>query len=62
MTKKMDEEIVYSMNIADVQNVANQVLGRTLMRKEIMLVKESIGEYVDWFSAIEFAISKHIRN
>jgi len=62
MTKKMDEEIVYSMNIADVQNVANQVLGRTLMRKEIMLVKESIGEYVDWFSAIEFAINKHIRN
>lgn len=60
MKSKMNEEIVYSMNINDIQDVANQVLGRSLMKKEITLVKESIGDYVDWFSAIESAIMKHI--
>ncbi len=61
MTQKRDEEIVYSISVGDIQDVAIHVLERFLSRKEVVLVKESIGEYVDWFGAIEGAIQKHVQ-
>jgi hypothetical protein len=54
------EEIIYSINVNDIQEVSNQVLERRLMPKEIALVKESVGDYVDWSQAIENAINKHV--
>jgi hypothetical protein len=60
MKNELDEEIVYSINVNDLQEVANQVLERGLTKKELALVRESVGDYVDWFQAIESAIHKHI--
>jgi len=60
MKNHTDEEIVYSINVADIQDVANQVLERRLTKKELPLVKESVGDYVDWFQSIESAIYKHV--
>ena len=54
------EEIVYSINIDDIQEVANQVLERRLTNKELALVRESVGDYIDWFQAVENAISEHV--
>jgi hypothetical protein len=54
------EEIIYSINVNDIQEVSNQVLERRLTPKEIALVKESVGDYVDWSQAIENAINKHV--
>ena len=58
---KDSERIVYSINVEDIQTVAKEVLERKLTKKEISLVEDSIGDYINWFDAIEFAINKHIK-
>lgn len=60
MKNDSDEEIVYSMNIADIHEVSEDVLGRRLTDQEIALVKESVGDHIDWFQAIENAINQNI--
>jgi hypothetical protein len=59
MKTQTDEEIVYGINIYDIQEVAIGVLERPLTEMEINLVRESVGDYIDWFQAIENAIQKH---
>lgn len=54
------EKIIYSINIEDVQNVANQDLGRDLNDDELKLIEDKIGDYIDWFGAISNAISDSI--
>lgn len=61
MKNKRVEEIVYSINVTDMQEVADQVLERPLTKKELALVQKSVGDYIDWFQAIEFAINEHIK-
>ena len=60
MKNDSNDRIVYSINVGDIQEVAQQVLERDLTKKEIVLVEESAGDYLDWFQAIENAICKHI--
>jgi len=60
MKTQAGEEIVYGINIDDIQEVSMQVLERPLTDAEIALVKESVGDYIDWFQAIENAIQKHV--
>ena len=54
------DKIAYSLNVRDIQEVAKQVLGRNLIKKEIASVEESVGGYIDWFQAIENAIREHV--
>jgi len=54
------DRIVYSISVGDIQEVAKQVLKRNLTKREVILVEESIGEYIDWFQAIENALPKHV--
>jgi len=51
------QEIIYSITIEDICNVAEEVLNRDLTEKEIRLISNKVGDYVDWREAIEFAIS-----
>ena len=60
MKTQAGEEIIYGINVDDIQEVSMQVLERPLTDEEIALVKESVGDYIDWFQAIENAIQKHI--
>ena len=60
MKTDASEKIVYSMNVNDLQEVSRQVIERPLTKMEIVLIGESVGEYVDWFQAVESAIRKHI--
>ena len=60
MKNRASEEIIYSINVGDIQNVATQVLERRITKKELLLVKESVGDYIDWFQATENAIHKHV--
>jgi hypothetical protein len=59
---KNTERIVYSINVEDVQTVASEILDRKLTDEEISLVEDSIGDYISWFDAIDFAIKKHIKS
>ena len=53
-------KIIYSINIEDVQNVAEQEIGRKLMKKELKIIEDKIGDYIDWHSAIDMAIQNEI--
>ena len=61
MKTQTGEEIIYKINVNDLQDVSAQVLERPLSDAEIALVKESVGDHIDWFQAIENAIHEHIR-
>jgi ABC-type cobalt transport system substrate-binding protein len=52
-----NERIIYSLNIIDVQNVANEKLNRGLDEEEMKLVENKLGDYIDWFAAISDTIS-----
>lgn len=55
-------KIVYSLNIEDVQNVAEEELGRELTEKELKIVEDKVGDYIDWYSAIDMTIQNEILN
>lgn len=60
MKNDSNDRIVYSINVSDIQEVAKQVLERDLTTKEVILVEKSIGDYFDWFQAIENSIRTHV--
>lgn len=55
-------KIIYSINIEDVQNVAEEELGRKLSKKELEIIEDKLGDYIDWYSAIDIAIQSEILN
>jgi hypothetical protein len=55
-----NETILYSINVEDVQTVAEEELGRKLTDAEIGLVEDKLGDYIDWHSAIESALNNTI--
>lgn len=49
--------ILYSINVEDAQNVANEIIDRDLTDDEIKKVEERIGDYFsNWFDLLEMAI------
>lgn len=58
--KNNSKKVVYEISVEDIQGVADDVFERPLTDAEIKLVENSLGDYIDWFQAIENAIRKHI--
>jgi hypothetical protein len=56
------ERTVYEISIDDLQRVANEVLARELNDEEITAVGKSVGDYIDWFQAVENAINNCVRS
>ena len=52
------EKIIYSINIEDIQTVAEQELDRKLTEEELRLVENKLGDYVGWYEAILNAINE----
>ena len=55
------ERTVYEISVDDLQRVAKEVLERELTVEEIAAIGNSVGDYIDWFQAIENAINDHVR-
>lgn len=53
-------KIIYSLNIEDVQNVAEQEIERELTKKELKIVEDKVGDYIDWYGAIEMTIRNEV--
>ena len=53
-------KIIYSINIEDVQNVAEEELERKLTKKELKIIEDKLGDYIDWYEAIDIAIQNEI--
>ncbi|KXK30121.1 MAG: hypothetical protein UZ01_01594 [Candidatus Brocadia sinica] len=52
------KKLIHSVNIEDIQNVAEQELGRKLTKEELKLVEDKLGDYVGWYEAILHAIDE----
>ena len=50
------EEIVYSLNIEDIQTVAEEDFSRQLTETELQSVIDALPDYIDWWGAIFFSI------
>ena len=59
-TNNNNDEIVYELTVSDLQNVSKEVLARLLSTEEIAAVRDSVGNYIDWFQAIEYAIQERV--
>lgn len=53
-----EKKIIHSINIEDVQNVAEQELERKLTKEELRLVEDKLGDYVGWYEAILHAMNE----
>ncbi|MFQ5560029.1 MAG: hypothetical protein ACE5FU_05510 [Nitrospinota bacterium] len=60
MQKQNKREIIYSLNIADIQTVAEQEMGRELTQEEIDKIKDTIAEKIKWYDAIAEAIHQNM--
>ena len=57
-----NSKIIYSINIEDVQNVAEEEHRRKLTKKELKIIEDKLGDYIDWYGAIDIAIQNEILN
>jgi len=60
MKSQKEEEVIYSISVGDLQEVSQEVLQRRLTKKELAAVSGSLGNYIDWFGAVEHAIYEKI--
>lgn len=52
-----NEQIIYSVNVEDLQAVAKVIYGKELSNEEVEKVSQKLGDYFeDWFDKIELAI------
>lgn len=51
------DKIVYSINVEDIQNVAEEQLGRELQEKEVIFIEDRLGDYIDWYNSICFSLN-----
>ena len=55
------DDTVYRLSVEDLQKVAKESLERELTSEEIVAVGNAVGDYIDWFQAIENAMHRCIR-
>lgn len=49
------DKIVYSINIGDIQQVAEDELHRKLNDDELKQVIDKMGDYITWYDAISYS-------
>jgi hypothetical protein len=55
-----NKKIIYSINIEDVQDVAEQELDRELTIDELKIVADKIGDQFDWYGSIVAVLNQYI--
>lgn len=56
----MKDSIIYLLTVEDIQNVANEELGRNLTSDEIEKIRDAIAEKIRWYDVIAEAINEKI--
>ena len=59
MNKK--SKVIYSINVEDLQTVAEQELERELTAQEIKNVEKRLCDYIDWYGAIASTLNEVIK-
>jgi len=52
----MENRIVYSLNVEDLQTVAENELNRKLNDEEIEYIENNLYKCIDWYQAIELTL------
>lgn len=60
MNKKIKNKTIYSLNVEDIQTVANIEIERDLSSVEIELITDLIAEKINWYDAILDSINEKI--
>jgi len=50
-------KVLYKIIVEDINNVSEEVLNRKLTDSEIKKVENRIGDYINWYDAIENTFS-----
>ena len=50
------DQVLYSLNVQDVQDIAREELERELTPEELLEVENKLGDYIDWSEAIRLAL------
>lgn len=58
----MQDEIIYSISIEDLQKVSEEELGRKLTPNEVKKITDDICERIPWYDNIADVILEKIRN
>ena len=59
--KTRGDKIIYKLTIEDLRNVADEELERALTEDEIKILEAKLGDYVDWYGAIQSTIFQHLK-
>ena len=51
-----NERILYAINAEDVQRVATEEFAAKLTKKDLKIVEEKLGDYIDWYDAVALAL------
>lgn len=51
-----NEKVVYSLNVEDIQTVAEQEFDRRLSHEELKVVEDQVGDYINWYDAIHMTM------
>lgn len=55
-----DDYILYSINVEDIRQVAEEEEFRELTDEEIKRVGDKLGNYIDWHDAVRMAIQETV--
>ena len=55
------DRIIYSISTEDVKDVLEDMSEVRLTARQIKMVEEKLGDYIDWYGALELAIQSTIR-
>jgi len=47
-----EDTVVYELTIEDIQNVAEEELGKKLNSSQLRIIQEKIGDYIPWWECI----------
>ena len=56
------DKIIYSLNVKNIQDVANEILERNLSPDEIQKIVEAIEEKIKWHDVISESINEEFRS
>lgn len=54
-------KILYSINVKDVQDVAESEFDRKLNDEEMESIARKLGDYIDWYEAVNNSIAETLR-
>ena len=54
--ENLNGDLVYSLSVEDLNNVANDLLGRDLTPDEATAVVDRLGDFMPWYEAISNTI------